>query len=59
MAQPSIGNELAMIDDWCSMMAGIRSDKQSGALWPHCYIEGWVCPQKPAFLRSISEQMGK
>jgi hypothetical protein len=48
-----------MIDDWCSMMAGIRSDKQSGALWPHCYIEGWVCPQKPAFLRSISEQMGK
>jgi hypothetical protein len=29
-----------MIDDWCSKMAGIRPDKQSGALWPRCYIEG-------------------
>jgi hypothetical protein len=48
-----------MIDDWCSMMAGIRPDKQSGGLWPRYYIKGWVCPQKPAFLRLMREQMGK
>lgn len=38
-------------------MAGIRRDKQSGRLLRRCYINGHVCPQKPAFA-ALSERIG-